>query len=294
MNPVDRQRRRALGEFLRMARSRVDPATAGFQVGRRRTPGLRREEVAQLANVSATWYTWLEQGRDIQPSEQVLVALANALRLKKSERDYVFGLGRRSAPAIAALSPQAPTAEPAPRQLETALQELIAAMWIPTYITDRRWNILAYNRAADAFFGLDRLDDRNLLRALFTHPRAQTFLLDWADSARRLVCQFRAMYSFCSHDQEFLDLVTELCAASPDFDRWWHEYQVETNPSTRHRFRHPVAGDITLDSVPLRSFSDSDFFVATYVPVGAGARKALRGLLSWDHAIPEQYDRTAS
>ncbi|MCP3803144.1 helix-turn-helix transcriptional regulator [Allokutzneria sp. A3M-2-11 16] len=294
MNPVDRQRRHALGEFLRMARSRVDPATAGFQVGRRRTPGLRREEVAQLANVSATWYTWLEQGRDIQPSEHVLVALAKALRLKKSERDYVFGLGRRSAPAIAALSPHAPGGEATTPELETALDDLIAAMWIPTYITDRRWNILSYNRAADAVFGISGLGERNMMRLLFTHPRAQTFLLDWADSARRLVCQFRAMYSLASHDQEFLDLVAELCAASPDFDRWWHEYQVETNPSTRHRFRHPVAGELTLDSVPLRSFSDSDFFLATYVPVGATTRETLTRLLSWDRVIPEQYDRTAS
>src|SRR5690349_10448358 len=160
------ERRQALADFLRQRRARLSPTDVGLPPGlRRRTPGLRREEVAQLANMGASWYVWLEQGRDVHPSAQILESLAQALRLTPNERRHLFLLAGQALPAQAL--PEEEHVYPALRQM---LNDLNPS---PAYVMGRRWDYLAWNRAADAIFNISEatsLYERNLVWRLFTNP----------------------------------------------------------------------------------------------------------------------------
>ena len=179
-------RRQELAEFLTALRQRGTPEAFGFPTGaRRRTQGLRREEVAQLAGISATWYTWIEQGREVNVSAEALERLATALKLSKSERTYLFDMADRRDPQAHMLE-----ADTAPE----TLVNMLSNMQIPAYILGRTWDVLAWNEAASNLFTgwLDKINEDsrpNLLRFVFQHPSAKQFVVDWDMRARRLVAE---------------------------------------------------------------------------------------------------------
>ena len=227
------QRRRtnqALGDFLRSRRERLDPTALGLStIRRRRTPGLRREEVADAAGISVEWYVKLEQGRAVAPPAATLEALALGLRLDTVDSAHL----RRLAGAAA---PQAFVRERVPM----ALRRLIAGLQQPAYVTGRRWDLLAWNAAAERIFGdfgEVRRGDRNVLVYMLTQPAAKTlFGAGWRPEARRMVALFRRSFDLWAGDPAFADLVARLRDRCDSFDGWWREHDV----------RDPVSGVKTL------------------------------------------------
>ncbi|MBT2384033.1 helix-turn-helix transcriptional regulator [Streptomyces sp. ISL-11] len=238
-------RRRALAEFLRSRRERLTPRAAGILAGpRRRTPGLRREEVAQLSGVSVTWYTWLEQAREISVSRQVLESLARALMLDAPERRHLFALAGEPPPE------RAPAEGPGP-----ALQRLVDALDPhPAYCLDAHWNLVAWNRAEAALIGDPAAlppERRNLLRLVFTDPALRTLLADWPGQARHLLAQFRADARRRVGDPDLEHLTDGLRRESEEFAAWWEAHDVADFRAGRWVFRHPGAGLLTFDYVKL-------------------------------------------
>lgn len=242
------QRRKELGEFLQAIRKRGTPEAFGFPSGaRRRIKGLRREEVAQLADISTTWYTWIEQGRDVNMSADALVRLAQALKLTKTERAYLFDLaGRRD--------PQGHIQEE--DLASTTLTELLSNIQIPAYILGSTWNVLAWNtQAADLFgdwFNQERSIVPNLLRLVFTEPNARTFIVDWEARSKRLVAEFRADCRSRLEEPELLDLVNELSQTSTAFERFWKQYDVLERQGGLRQFNHSNKGLLVYEQVTMR------------------------------------------
>ncbi|KAA9158755.1 helix-turn-helix domain-containing protein [Amycolatopsis acidicola] len=230
-------RRRELGAFLRSRRARLTPADVGLPgTGRRRTPGLRREELALLAGISATWYTYLEQGRDIRPSGQVLGSLATALRLSESEREHLLALASDSATELAP--------EWLPAQV-AAIPGLVQPN--PSYITGASYDVLARNDAADELFpGLDGPGVPNVARWMFTDDRARHILVDWEREAQSLLARLRVAAGRHPGDPRFTRLVEELHTESAQVRAWWPRYDIQTTRGGTKRLRHPTRGRITL------------------------------------------------
>ncbi len=247
-------KRKELGEFLQALRLRGTPEAFGFPSGaRRRTQGLRREEVAQLAGISATWYTWIEQGREVNVSADALDRLANALKLSRTERAYLFEMADRRDPQA-----NATETDTAPE----TLVNMLASIQIPAYIMGRTWDLLAWNQpATDLFIGwLDALKTDNLkqdalpnlLRFVFTHPDAKQFVVNWEMRARRLVAEFRADCRSRLEEPELQRLVSELSQASPEFERFWKQHDVLERQGGQREFNHPKLGLISYQQVTLR------------------------------------------
>ena len=227
-------RRRALGDFLRSARERTTPQSVGLPAGgRRRTPGLRREEVAQLCDISVTWYTWIEQGRDIAISPTVCARLASTLRLGRAERHYMFELAEVTDPEHAEASAELPLG------LANCVHSIVA----PAYILDRTWNVLARNSALLRLFDgwPDRSPEPNLLRYIFLDPAARSLVVEWDERATRVVSEFRADVGAHAGEPELNALLDELLSESEVFAQWWGakpllnervDYVVLTTPKT--------------------------------------------------------------
>jgi transcriptional regulator with XRE-family HTH domain len=229
-----------LGEFLKSRRARVDPTSAGFSAERRRTPGLRREELASLAGVTVSWLTKLEQGHAHAVSADVLDALARALRLTDAERAHLLALGGYRVDGAATDA----EVTPALRQLLDDLEP------DPAYLLDRCWNIVAWNAAeARLFAPLQRWTGAppNLLRLVFLNDELAQLMADHDEELARLVAQFRLHCADWPHDAAIALLVTELRAASPRFAALWDAKDVSPFSSTRRSFQHPVAGRLELD-----------------------------------------------
>jgi transcriptional regulator with XRE-family HTH domain len=214
-NRVADSQHRTLADFLRAHRARVTPRTGG----RRRTPGLRREEVAHAAGISVTWYTWMEQGRDVSVSPATLDRLAKALELTAPERAYLFELADKR-------DPHAPVSEGA--ATPPGLDDVVAAIATPTYVLDRLWNAVAWNKAAGKLFRgwLDGDGDKNLLRFLFTSPVARKLVGHWEDRCRRVSAEFRADYAKRIDDPAFQAIVDDLKRTSTFFAETWDEHLV--------------------------------------------------------------------
>ncbi|HEY1722726.1 MAG TPA: helix-turn-helix transcriptional regulator [Magnetospirillaceae bacterium] len=260
---TDDRRRSELGAYLRSRRERLTPTDIGLPSGvRRRTPGLRREEVAALASVGTTWYTWLEQGRDVRPSVEVLSALANALRLDVAEKHHLFVLAGRPMPV------QHPTAiEKVEEPLERTLNSLVAQ---PAYVLGRRWDILAWNRAAVAVFGdygtLDG-DERNTMHLLFTDRRHRRMLVGWEELARAALGLFRADSAKYVGDPDFERLIALLNQRSPEFRQWWPERDVLQRLSGIKRLNHPTAGMMAFEHMSFGIDDGSDMRLIVYTPL---------------------------
>ena len=254
--------RAELAEFLRARRDAVTPEQVGLPPGttRRRTPGLRREEVAMLAGVSLTWYTWLEQGRRINASDDVLMAIGRALKLDEAGINHMLTLAQ-------------PTAVPveAPTEAPTALVRLIESLDpAPAYVLGPRWEFLAWNAAqARLYPRINDLDglERNLLWVLFADPFTRELIVDWDIHARQALAEFRAGTGNLRGDPDFADLVDKLQAESADFAAWWPEHDVSGFETRLRRFRHPAAGLLTFEYQQLAPVEWPGLRVTVQLPV---------------------------
>jgi len=233
--------RAELGEFLRARRASIQPEQVGLPAGRgRRTPGLRREEVALLAGVSVTWYTWLEQGRRINASDDVLLAIGRALRLDEAGLDHLLAL---TEPGTANVD--------APAEAPSALVRLLdAVLPAPAYVLGPRWEFVGWNQAqARLYPRLAELEPprRNLMWVLFADPATHELIVDWDIHARQALAEFRSATSAIRHDPEMNELLTLLADESPEFATWWPEQQVSGFETRLRRFLHPVAGALTFE-----------------------------------------------
>ena len=255
--------RRELGAFLSARRGRLQPAAVGLPTGRRRTPGLRREEVAALAGVSVSWYTWLEQGRDIGVSADALGRLAGVLRLDRAESAHLFALASRQLPASAAGA-----------ELSDALVALVRSIDpTPAYVRNSRLDILAWNPAvADLFvdFGALRPHERNTLRLTFLYPPYRSLIRDWEPFARVMLRVFRAARAKAPDKAPFDRLVEEIGAESEEFRAWWREGDVQSLDEGVKRLRHPTRGLLDLTYVVLTPEGRPDVSFVTYVPRPGG------------------------
>ena len=237
-------RRADLGEFLRAHRAATHPEDVGLPAGaHRRTPGLRREEVAMLAGVSVTWYTWLEQGRRINASRDVLDALARTLRLSNAEHEHLLTL---------ADSIHSSTPTPAgPIDAPDALVRLIAAMApAPAYVLGPRWEFAAWNRPQALLYPtIEQLEglQRNLLWVVFAEPAARALIVEWEGQARRIMAEFRAGTAALRDDPVVEELVGTLVRDSPEFAAWWPHQDVAQFQTRLRRYRHARAGELVFE-----------------------------------------------
>jgi len=237
-------RRADLGEFLRARRAAMHPEDVGLPAGvHRRTPGLRREEVAMLAGVSVTWYTWLEQGRRINASRDVLDALARTLRLDAAEHEHLLTLADAGHPT--------PPAPAGPIDAPDALVRLIDAMApAPAYVLGPRWEFVAWNRSQALLYPtIDQLDglERNLLWVVFAEPNARALIVDWEGQARRIMAEFRAGTAALRDDPIVAELVASLSAVSEEFAAWWPHQDVAQFQTRVRRYRHARAGELVFE-----------------------------------------------
>lgn len=236
-------RREQLSDFLRTRRARLKPVDVGLvNGGRRRTPGLRREEVALLAGVGASWYTWLEQGRDITVSASVLDAISAALRLTEAERAHLYSLSGSNPPPAGGQRLSAVTPE--------LLHLLDAWSPRPAMLQDRYWNLLAVNDATRQTFGY-RDTDRNCLVTFFTNSRYRDMYVHWATAAPGVVSAFRADAALYPDDATFGEIVEDLSTISPEFVELWERHDVGPHLQAIKAVRHPDAGELVFDKTTL-------------------------------------------
>jgi transcriptional regulator with XRE-family HTH domain len=269
----DELRRRELGAFLRSRRERIAPEQIGLRPSRRRrTPGLRREEVAQHAGVGVTWYTWLEQGRDIHPSAQVLDAIARTLQFDSHEHAHLFTLAGLAATTIAdECLGLCPTVQPLLDQLEP----------YPACVVTARLDLLAYNRTYASFFAdlhTIPIEDRNLLWLSFTDPRWRAVIVDWDDVAGRMVAEYRAAMAEHLDEPAWKTLVARLHRASPEFAAMWERHDVQGVESRTKRAMHPTLGLLSLDYTNLWLGQRLGTRVITFTPADERTRRQLEKL----------------
>ncbi|MEU6816991.1 helix-turn-helix transcriptional regulator [Streptomyces sp. NPDC046860] len=244
-------------------RARITPQEAGLPLGgpRRRTAGLRREEVAVLAGVGASWYQWLEQGRDISVSPQVLDAVSRVLRLSDAERRHLYLLAGLNAPA--------PEIVPDRRDMCDGLRRLIDTwMPYPAHIMDRYYNCVMHNDAAGAVFGMGQgITTRNCLVDFFTDPLFRSRSLSWETNARTVVAQFRAACAADPEDEGFQAVLAEVSAASQEFTALWAERDIEDQGQIRKELMHPRAGLLVVESTAMRVPARPDLLIVLHTPL---------------------------
>ena len=273
-----------LGDFLRARRAALDPQRAGLpDDGRlRRVPGLRREELAQLAHVSIDYVVRLEQGRTRRVSRPVLDALADALQLAPDERAYLF--------TVADLTQAAPARQPARHQVAPQLQQLLDGMRdIPAMVLNRRMDVLAWNRGAAALltdFAALPASERNLIRLTFLDDAYRSLYADWPRAARECVAVLRMEAGRTPDDRSLTALVGELTVRDPDFRTWWASHQVRGPRQLTKTYRHPVIGAVTLDVQQFSVDTQPDQQLVAYTaPPDSPSQESLRFLLQWS-ALP--------
>lgn len=263
-----------LGTYLRNRRTRLDPAAFGFS-GRRRTPGLRREEVAQRSNISATWYTWLEQGRGGAPSADVLNRIASGLMLTEPEREHLFMLGLGRPPEV-----RYRPAEGVTPRLQRLLDTLEAS---PALVKTATWDVVAWNSAAAVVLtDWDTVEfrERNILRRMFGDPRVRSAQHDWESVARFVVGAFRADAARAGATSEVGQLVEELCRTSPEFEALWRENDVRIHGDGVKRLRHPTLGEIELEYSAFAVDGRPDLGLLVYNPVKDAVAEGIRALVA--------------
>lgn len=275
---VHDKRRSELADFLRARRGQLARSDLGLPpVGRRRTSGLRREEVAASSGVSVTWYTWLEQGRDIHPSRQVLDAVARTLRLTVAEHTYVLSLAGYSAPP--------PDTSPAVEAAPSHVQRLMDAMAdYPAYAIAPDWRITGWNAAYAALYpniATVPVNDRNLLWLVFTDPYVRTLLPDWEGTSDRFVAEFRAEAGPRLGDPAFAGLIDRLLGACDAFRARWERHDIQGFSSRERLFHHSRVGDLRLEHHRLAPSDHPGLHLVIYTPVDDAVTPArLRKLVA--------------
>ena len=263
MDQSTRERLQELAQFLRTRRERITPEQAGLPSGgRRRTPGLRRGEVAMLAGISVDWYTWLEQGRNIQVSAQVLENVARALQLDSNERRHLFMLGMQQPPAD-------PT--PAETVIPPTLQAFLDLQGTsPAYATDQRLNVVAWNRAAKLIYGnyeAMSMRERNTVWRTFTSPYVRELLREnWEHHARHRLAHFRANYGKFVGDPWWMELIEDLKRASAEFRAWWPRHDVLNGPEGKKVNYHPKVGRLVFDQLSFLASEPPHLTVTINIP----------------------------
>ncbi len=257
--------RQELGGFVRACRENLAPIAIGLAPGvRRRTPGLRREEVAQLCGLSITWYTWLEQGREISVSPAALARLAVALRLGRAERAYLFELARKR-------DPDQDRGEP--ERLPAVLSACVEAIVTPAYVLDRSWTARRWNMPAEKLFAgwLDQPGERNLLRFIFLQPAARSLIADWETRARRVAAEFRAACSTHLDAPALRELIARLRRESPEFAGFWDQHRVLGRDGGERTFNHPTEGFLRFEQVTFDLAGLPDLKLTILIQAAAGA-----------------------
>ena len=258
--------RSELGDFLRSRRAGLNPQAIGLPARRRRTPGLRREEVAELANIGVDWYIRLEQGRAVSPSPTTIDALARALRLSKAEHRHLSALASGTNRRIF--------------QKEAVSDELLSAVDAirqPAYITGRRWDVLAWNKPAADLFGFKRMadDDRNILIMVLLSPGARRmFGSNWAKEAKRVVARFRSDHDLWAGDPSFVALLERLRKECPEFAGWWEAHEILDLAGGIKRLRHPRKGMLNLLHASFQCNDNPDLKLIIYSAKLSGARNS--------------------
>ena len=269
--PLSVNQRRALAEFLRARRTRLTPAEVGLPPGpARRGGGLRREDVAVLAGVSVTWYTWLEQARPINPSPAVLQAIARTLRLSADETAHLF--------ALAGPHFQTPTPDP-----PAALQHLVHSQHgSPAFLVDRRWDLMTWNSAAEAVWCFSAVPPGERNKAwLSFHPFVRDRLADWPGHARRVISELRGSSTALADDSRFAVVLGRLMNEHPEAAYWWRSGEVRARVGGHKIFEHPIAGRLVFDEVILRPASAPDLQLSLQIPAPGGDTAArLAALLA--------------
>jgi transcriptional regulator with XRE-family HTH domain len=281
------ERRREIADFLKTRRMRRQPEELGLPRGRRRrTPGLRREEVATAAGVSAEWYTWLEQAREVHPSADVLSRISGALRLEPNETRHLLTLAGYAVPRSSGDAPR-------PVSVSLRLQRLMDQLeYGPAWVFGERWDVLGWNRAASVIHGdLAGLQgiERNALYQLFLGDRMRATLQDWEVHGRQCVAKLRATYASRVDDPWFNELVNTLRTRSPQFERWWNENDIKTSEEGVKHYEHPEAGRLVFDFTVLEVVDErmAPLRLITYVPApGTGTREKMEALLGALAPIP--------
>lgn len=244
--------------------------------GRRRTPGLRREEVAQIAGVGVTWYTWLEQGREMDVSAHFLERIAYALRLDPSERAHLFALAQNRAP---------PERSVAGFTVKSIHRRMIEAIQGPAYIANACLDVAAWNECLSAVFGdLTYLPEqnRNMLWLMFASPAHQAAIPDWEVAARSMLARFRVEYGRNQKDPRFLTLIERLRGASPSFRAWWPQHDVTVRNEKPKRFTSPGVGELELDQTVLLLEDAPQMRIVIYAPANRdSAEKVLLLTRAW-------------
>ncbi|MFP7737508.1 helix-turn-helix transcriptional regulator [Priestia aryabhattai] len=261
----DKTRLEALSTFLKAKRAQIKPESIGLPAGtRRRTPGLRREEVAQLAGVSTTWYTWLEQGRDIKVSSIVLDCISTALQLNSDERDYLYDLALETKSEI--IHPKNDQSELSP-SLKRILAELT---YCPTIVTDRHCHIVGWNSAAaHVFLDFEQIpnDQRNLIQLVFTRKELKALAVNWEHFAKGFLAIFRTYYGHYLGDEWYNQFIKEMSHLHPEFQDLWKASQVSKAPEMVIEFRHAKAGKMLFNLTSLQVQGDMDLRCSIYTPV---------------------------
>ena len=257
--------RSEFGDFLRSRREKLSPKAVGLPLGRRRrTAGLRREEVAELAGIGVDWYIRLEQGRTVSPSVATIDALARALRLGKAEHAHLRALASQTLASNA--DRRGFTRESVPDAIRRTVENLNQ----PAYITGRRWDVLAWNAAAEEIFAFSRLpeEDRNTLICVLTNPDTRRlFGATWADEAKRIVAQFRATHDLWAGDPAFIELLQRLRAGCPEFANWWEAHDIGSVTAGRKRLSHPKKGSLRFEYATFQANDDPALKLVIYTPV---------------------------
>ncbi len=261
----NKTRLEALSTFLKTKRAQIKPESVGLPAGtRRRTPGLRREEVAQLAGVSTTWYTWLEQGRDIKVSSVVLDCISQALQLNNDERDYLYNLALETKTEITNQNKNQSELSPSLKRILTELT------YCPTIITDRRCHIVGWNlAAAHVFLDFEQIpnEQRNLIRLVFSRKELKALAVNWEHFAKGFLAIFRTYYGHYLGDEWYNQFIKEMSHSHPEFQDLWQESQVSKAPEMIIEFRHSRAGKMLFNLTSLQVQGDMDLRCSIYTPV---------------------------
>lgn len=261
---MDQQYRdRELGQFLKTRREKISPTQVGLPYGnRRRTLGLKREEVAQLANVSLTWYTWLEQSRSIKVSEQVLESIGHALLLNDTEMQYIFALAQMARPKQKLKGPQFIN-----KTLQLVLNKLEP---YPSFVSDQYWNVIGWNDSAKSIFGdFDKMNvrERNTIWRMFTNPSYKVLFCEWDKVAKWIVAQFRLSCSIYADDQWFKNFVEELMIESDEFKKIWLDHNVVFEQDFKKRLMVDNLGELLFDFTSFDLSNNPKIKIAVHTPL---------------------------